>query len=76
MQKMLFLNNCSQPPITIDIPNLVADGRSVKKDVYKNGDNEDVVEFYTIKYGLHEWPLGDIDPAEEILNFFTRFTKK
>lgn len=70
-------NNCTEL-IEENLPNLILDdGSSIILEKNINGSNNTEVWFYKVINGSHSWPGHsgnmDIDPSEEIWNFFEHF---
>ena len=74
-------NNCDSTPLGGYLPDLSTDdGTTVQHTYYENGDQGASVEILRIIGGKHFWPGSlvqtdnrDINAAEEIWQFFTRF---
>ena len=76
-------NNCSPSPTIINIPNIYqADGSTVEKYTYENGDNCSQVIHYKVINGQHTWPGSainfpgtnyDIKASVEIWNFLSKY---
>lgn len=50
------LNGCPKKPKTIELPNKVDDGTTVRQEVYGPGKNGAEVVLFVIKGGGHTWP--------------------
>ncbi len=76
-------NNCSSPPVIENVPDInAADGSTVEKYSYLNGDNCTEVIHYKITNGAHTWPgtvfssagtNQDINASVEIWKFLSQY---
>ena len=76
-------NNCSVPPVIENVPDInTADGSTVEKYSYLNGDNCTEVIHYKITNGAHTWPgtvfssagtNQDINASVEIWKFLSQY---
>ncbi|MBN2681013.1 MAG: T9SS type A sorting domain-containing protein [Bacteroidales bacterium] len=72
-------NNCDTEPIIDTLPNNVADGITVIKYLYDNGDYSTDVEFYKAVGADHQWlypPTNDMSYTIAIWEFFSRHSKE
>jgi len=76
VKRILENNHCEDNPVVTELPDLVNDNKRVIKISYLNQDNINIVEYYKIENGGHEWPAGDLNTAEVILKFFFKFSKQ
>ena len=76
-------NNCSNSPITTNVPNSnTTDGCTAEHQIWENGNNGVAVEHYKIIDGEHSWPGAlfpngvtnqDINASEKIWEFFNKY---
>jgi len=76
-------NNCTVPPVIENVPDInTADGSTVEKYSYLNGDNCTEVIHYKITNGAHTWPgtvfssagtNQDINASVEIWKFLSQY---
>jgi polyhydroxybutyrate depolymerase len=89
IDKWVTLNGCNATPIVTDLPDISADGTTIKERRYTGGRNGSEVVSYVILNGGHTWPQGlqylselligktsqDMNGCEVIWQFFKRFSR-
>ncbi len=89
IDKWVTLNSCNATPIVTDLPDIAADGTTIKERRYTGGRNGSEVVSYVILNGGHTWPQGlqylselligktsqDMNACEVIWQFFKRFSR-
>lgn len=90
ISKWVTVNDCSPVPSVVDLPDLAADGTTIRQRVYSGGTNGAEVVSYVILNGGHTWPQGfqylnetivgktsqDMNACEVIWTFFKRFSRQ
>ncbi|PLW93140.1 MAG: hypothetical protein C0592_07080 [Marinilabiliales bacterium] len=69
-------NNCDTPAVITALPDIAADGYTVEKYDYENGDANTMVRFYKVNNADHIWMMpgtNDISYTLEIWKFFRMF---
>jgi len=76
-------NNCSPVPTIVNVPNTnLADGSTVEKYTYENGDNCSEVVHFKVTNGQHTWPGSifnlagtnyDINASVQVWNFISKY---
>lgn len=72
-------NNCNPAPTVESYTDIVADGITVEKYLYSDGDYSTEVEFYKANGANHQWlypPTNDMSYTIQIWEFFKRHSKE
>jgi hypothetical protein len=71
-------NECNPVPTIDSLPDIARDGKTVTHWTYQGATAENIMEFYKVQNGEHEWlglPDNDISYCQTIWAFFKRFAR-
>lgn len=76
---MFWVNNnhCDTPAVITDMPDIAADGFTIKHFVFGGGDDSTVVEHYRVDSCDHQWiypPNNDMSYTQTIWEFLSRYS--
>lgn len=71
-------NECNPVPTIDSLPDIARDGKTITHWTYTGATTENIMEFYKVQFGEHEWlglPDNDISYCQTIWAFFKRFSR-